>query len=1225
MKISACIIAKNEENNIGKCLKSMQGNVDEIIVVDTGSTDRTIEVAKSYGAKVYSFIWQNDFSRAKNYALAQAKGDWIIFLDADEYFTPDGMMNALKNIQKFQQSKVHGLICRIINIDEDHDNVEMSSFANLRIFRNLPNLRYRYEVHEELYNKTGTLDLCMLDHEIEIYHTGYSSHIVESKLKRNLEIILTDIAKNGEQPRHYRYLLDCYHGLKEYDKAIKYAKLHIASKRSSIANESTVYLKMLYSMVESKVDKETITAEMKNAIKNFPNQPIFYAQYASFLLIHKEYDQALQYLLESIEVNKNRNSSEADSFQGNITRIYCNIAEILQLKNKQEEAINYFCQSLMAYKYNTSSFGHLYMLLYRYNEVEIIDILNRIYNRTKRDIEFIVKQLQEYPLNKTYVYYQNILKKEFHEMLSLNQPYTVLAAGKYQELYQEHAKEIEDQVKLLTLSLLLSEQINEVAQELLPLPYQNLISRIQYEKKTLTMEDFSSYNELLSTMLTTEENEEKLNRYLSCVYDFPALQVLEIADCLVQHALYQKAIPLYEFILETIDIEKNAVLNKLGYCYYKQELYQEAVGYFTQTIENGCTDREYIQLNQWSREKMDKNRERREKLNISETKNQIRNLTSIIILTYNQLDYTKLCIESIRKYTEKGTYEIIVVDNHSTDDTVNWLKRQKDIKTIFNNENKGFPAGCNQGIAISTGSEILLLNNDTIVTTKWLTSLKTALYSDEKVGAVGPVSTNCANQQAISVDYKDICELPAFAQKYNVLNSEKWEEKIKLVGFCMIIKRSVVDLIGFLDERFTPGNFEDDDYCFRIIQAGYRLLLCNDTFIHHFGSISFNQKSKEYQELLRKNSLKFKEKWGFYANYSGNCRTDIINLIEINKPNIKILEVGCACGATLLKIKYLNKTAEVHGIEICPGTAAIAKHFAEVTAENIENVHINYEEGMFDYIIFADVLEHLYQPQQVLQNIKKYLKPDGYILASIPNIMHVSIVKDLLQGNWTYQEAGILDKTHIRFFTLNEINKMFIQAEYLNLEYVPLYIGLTADDEEFIGKLETLNIVNDKNALTVYQYLVKAGNEASKKNNKTDFLVTSYKSIEDKQNLKFILRRIENDIDQEENIKTIVKEVYTQEYNISQIVEIINCDIYQKAKVTILVSTALYQQGMTKDTLKLLVEMYKSYPMDAEIVYALGFILNLLQDKDRALHVLSSFKGENESIKNLMQEIHGEN
>ena len=98
-------------------------------------------------------------------------------------------------------------------------------------------------------------------------------------------------------------------------------------------------------------------------------------------------------------------------------------------------------------------------------------------------------------------------------------------------------------------------------------------------------------------------------------------------------------------------------------------------------------------------------------------------MTSIVILTFNKISYTKKCIESIRKYTSKGSYEIIVVDNASTDGTISWLKEQSDIITIFNKDNLGFPKGCNQGIEIAQGSEVLLLNNDVFASTAFTSLL----------------------------------------------------------------------------------------------------------------------------------------------------------------------------------------------------------------------------------------------------------------------------------------------------------------------------------------------------------------------------------------------------------------------------------------------------------------------------------------------------------------------
>ncbi|MBF8416863.1 glycosyltransferase family 2 protein [Heyndrickxia coagulans] len=105
MKASLCVITKNEENNIKKCLESVGDIVFEKIVVDTGSTDKTIEIAKKMGAKVYSFKWIDDFSAAKNYAISKAKGDWIIFLDADEFIEPSQIQMVEEKINEAEKVK----------------------------------------------------------------------------------------------------------------------------------------------------------------------------------------------------------------------------------------------------------------------------------------------------------------------------------------------------------------------------------------------------------------------------------------------------------------------------------------------------------------------------------------------------------------------------------------------------------------------------------------------------------------------------------------------------------------------------------------------------------------------------------------------------------------------------------------------------------------------------------------------------------------------------------------------------------------------------------------------------------------------------------------------------------------------------------------------------------------------------------------------------------------
>ena len=238
-------------------------------------------------------------------------------------------------------------------------------------------------------------------------------------------------------------------------------------------------------------------------------------------------------------------------------------------------------------------------------------------------------------------------------------------------------------------------------------------------------------------------------------------------------------------------------------------------------------------------------------------------LTSIVILTYNQLEYTKITLESIRKCTS-SPYEIIVVDNASSDGTVEYLKTQKNIRTIFNAKNVGFPAGCNQGMEAASGDYVLLLNNDVVVTKYWLEGLIECAESDDSIGLVGPMTNNISGMQRDpNAKYGSEKELQEFAAAYRKKNRRNWLPVNRLAGFCLLIKRKVIEEIGGLDPGFGIGNCEDDDYALRAALKGYRSVIATDVFIEHKGGGSFLADGlAKYVEILKKNEKVFSEKWG---------------------------------------------------------------------------------------------------------------------------------------------------------------------------------------------------------------------------------------------------------------------------------------------------------------------------------------------------------------------------
>lgn len=162
--------------------------------------------------------------------------------------------------------------------------------------------------------------------------------------------------------------------------------------------------------------------------------------------------------------------------------------------------------------------------------------------------------------------------------------------------------------------------------------------------------------------------------------------------------------------------------------------------------------------------------------------------------------------------------------------------------------------------------------------------------------------------------------------------------------------------------------------------------------------------------------------------YFSHVRHDLINLIPPNSQ--RILEVGCAAGETGYFIKKkLGEQVEITGIEISQEAGEkAAKRLDVVHIGNVEEITLDDKIGYFDCIVYGDVLEHLVDPWALLAKHCKYLNPQGSIIASIPNIGYVKVIDMLKRGEWKYEDAGIMDRTHLRFFTRPSIHELFQQA-----------------------------------------------------------------------------------------------------------------------------------------------------------------------------------------------------
>ncbi|MGE5413369.1 MAG: glycosyltransferase, partial [Syntrophomonadaceae bacterium] len=239
---------------------------------------------------------------------------------------------------------------------------------------------------------------------------------------------------------------------------------------------------------------------------------------------------------------------------------------------------------------------------------------------------------------------------------------------------------------------------------------------------------------------------------------------------------------------------------------------------------------------------------------------------SVVVVTWNGRDVSRLCLESLLARTEWPNLEVVVVDNGSTDgtrDVVEELARRDGrLRPVWNAENRGFAAACNAGLSAASGEFLAILNNDTVVPRGWATALVRHLSVDPRLGLVGPVTNAIANAARVETPYRSVDAMPAWAAEWSRAHDGETFDIPMLALFCAALRRGVYEEVGPLDERFGLGLFEDDDYNRRIREKGYGIRCARDAFVHHWQMASFRALGqKEYYALYAENRRKYEEKW----------------------------------------------------------------------------------------------------------------------------------------------------------------------------------------------------------------------------------------------------------------------------------------------------------------------------------------------------------------------------
>lgn len=240
---------------------------------------------------------------------------------------------------------------------------------------------------------------------------------------------------------------------------------------------------------------------------------------------------------------------------------------------------------------------------------------------------------------------------------------------------------------------------------------------------------------------------------------------------------------------------------------------------------------------------------------------------SVVVVTYDGLPFTRLCLETVLAHGGEADFELVVVDNGSSDGTPEYLTRlsrsDARVRVLLNGRNAGFAVACNQGLGLAAGDHLVLLNNDTLVPPNWLARLASHLRNPE-VGLVGPVTNRIGNEAEVETDYRTWGDYLQFAARRAEKHEGDWLELRSPAMFCLAMRRQTYVHLGGLDERYEVGLLEDDDYADRAREAGYELRCIEDLVVHHFGEASFGRlvTDGEYSRILRANQQRYAEKWG---------------------------------------------------------------------------------------------------------------------------------------------------------------------------------------------------------------------------------------------------------------------------------------------------------------------------------------------------------------------------
>lgn len=420
---------------------------------------------------------------------------------------------------------------------------------------------------------------------------------------------------------------------------------------------------------------------------------------------------------------------------------------------------------------------------------------------------------------------------------------------------------------------------------------------------------------------------------------------------------------------------------------------------------------------------------------------------TVILTTCNRKTHLQDTLQWLENVD--GISNIIIVDNGSKDGTAEWASTQQYEYVWFDEGTQGYGILWNMVLShFEVEEHIVFMEAGVYPEQRCLRELTKALKMED-VEIVSPI-TNCfmPDKNNRVNGREELVNNRLYYQGYR--SKEIYQYVLCANWKIWAARRGIFDKNGAFEENLDQPEGVMTDYSLRLIQKGGRQLVWRAACaFESFGRLDEIYVQADKWRNVDHIFMKQKYNMNYFNLIPNRFLAECIH--EEEDRAFKVLEIGCDLGANLFKIHNDYPKCEVYGLEINEAAVEIAKHIANVKCGNIDDLQNPFRE-QFDYIIFGDVLEHLHHPEEVVRMCRDMLNENGCIIASIPNVMHISVMEELIDGRFRYSDAGLLDRTHIHFFTYREIMELFLRSGYL-IQYLDGITFHTSERQKKIKKV----------------------------------------------------------------------------------------------------------------------------------------------------------------------------